>query len=223
MRKRKTAGELTLKAASDNTKYDALEIGHALVEDNSIEKGLIECIERHKGIFDEDEFCVGYVIASDPLIKGVMRRKFFAMLYLPSPRPEQAVFLYNKRLDKITKRLWVLPACYSPNAKAWTMEKLYTSSIVPKGYQTMKRWSEYFYDGVFWESIRKEHNITLLSEHEFLNANREKLIQSTPQQFESGSSKSFDFSKISIKQVVDTKTAVSDESVFNDFRQAKHA
>lgn len=209
MVKRKTAGELTLKASSDSTKYDALEVGHALVEDKSIERELYICVGRHLEIFDENEFCVGYVIASDPLIKGVMRRKFFATLYLPSPRPEQAVFLYNKQLGRITKRLWVLPAACSMNPEAWTMEKLYLSPIVPKGYETMQRWSISFYDGIFWDFIRREHGIDMLSEHEYLKANREKLIKAGCKVPNASTSDAFDFGKIATNKIVDPDTAIS--------------
>lgn len=220
--KRKTAGELTLKAAADQTKYDSLEIGHALVEDNSIANGLIECALRHRSIFDEDEYCVGYVIASDPLIKGVMRRKFYATLYLPSPRPEQAIFLYNKALDRITKRLWVLPAAYSQNPDAWTMEKLYLSPTVPKGYESMKRWTIAFYDGVFWPEIRKEHGITLLSEHEYLNRNREKLIEASPKQVRPDGPEAFDFSKVTVKKVVDPNNIILDKDSLNNLGKTQH-
>lgn len=136
MARRKTAGELSLKASSDTTKYDYLEVGHALTDD--IGKELMLCAQRHNKIFDEQEFCVGYVIASDPLIKNVMRRKFFAMLYLPSPRPNQAVFLYNKTKDQFTKRLWVLPA-------ADVMSLLSEKTIVNKEFITMKAWSDAFF------------------------------------------------------------------------------
>lgn len=229
MNKRKTAGELSLKAANDNTKYDPLEIGHALVEDNSIENGLYECIQRHNPIFAEDLYCVGYIIASDPLIKGVMRRNFFAMLHLPSPRPEQAVFLYNKRLDKIIKRLWVLPAAYSPNQdnpkipesdRPWTMERLYLTRNVPKKYLTMKAWSIAFYDGVFWEFIRKQHDITMLSEKEFLESNREKFIQAGCKELVPSLTDPFDFSKISVYKVVNPENSVIDKNGFNDFGKA---
>lgn len=205
---KKTIGETAFKAAKDTTNYKAKEVGHALVEDNSVADGLRASIELHKHLTSEKEFCVGYVIASDPLIKGVMRRKFFCWLYLPMPRPEQAIFLYNKELDEITKRLWVLPAAYSSNPDAWTMEKLYQAPVVPKGYETMKEWSEAFYDGHFYEFIRKQHNIDMLSESEYLNANREKLIKAGCKEIKSGLSESFDFSKITINKIVDTKNAL---------------
>lgn len=208
MTEKLTVGAQTLKCASDTTKYDPLEIGHALVEDCSIERGLQECIIAHNPIFNEDEYCVGYVIASDPLIKGVMRRKFFAMLYLPSPRPEQTVFLYNKRKDQITKLLWCLPAAYSPQQelegvaeekRPWTMERLYQTTNVPKQYWRMKAWTHAFYDGCFWEFIRHHNKIDLLSEHEYLKFNREKLIKSCGDQISPGLSNASDFAKIAIK------------------------
>lgn len=199
MAKRKTAGELSLKAASDTTKYDSLEVGHALTED--IANELAICARRHAHIFDEDEYCVGYVIASDPLIKNVMRRKFFAFLYLPSPRPNQTVFLYNKIKDQFTKRLWVLP-------NPATMAELSESPIVDKKYQTMKGWCDAFFDFKFWDYVRKQHNITMLSESEYLNANREKLIKAGCKDSKSVRTESFDFSKITINKIVDTKTAV---------------
>ena len=209
MGKRKTAGELSLKAASDSTNYKAVEVGHALVEDGSIANNLAICAQNHRDIFDEEEYCVGYMIVQDPLIKGVMRRKFFAMLYMPSPRPEQAVFLYNKKLDKFMKRLWVLPAAYSPNKAAWTMEKLYLTDNVPKEYKTMKQWSQAFYDGVFWPFIRRQHDIKLLSEIEYLNANRQKLIEAGAQNFKPAPPDAFDFAKVQIGHINNTTTALA--------------
>jgi len=202
MTKRLTAGELSKKASSDFTKYDSLEVGHALTQD--IAKELMLCAHRHITIFNEAEYCVGYVIAGDPLIKNVMRRKFFAMLYLPSPRPNQAVFLYNKFQDKFTKRLWVLP-------NALTMAELSEMTLVDKKYQTMKAWSDAFYGLKFWPFIRKQHGISMLSEQEYLNANREELIKAGCKEPEAPLSEPFDFSKIAINKIVDTKTAIIDQ------------
>jgi hypothetical protein len=212
MAKRKTAGELALKAASDPTKYDSLEVGHALTE--AIAKELMVCAHRHRHIFDEEEYCVGYVIAGDPMIKNVMRRKFFAMLYLPSPRPNQAVFLYNKVKDQFTKRLWVLP-------NAATMAELSEMPWVDKPYRMMKAWCDAFYEFRFWEFIRKQHNINMLSESEYLKANREKLIKAGCQETKAPISEPFDFSKVTINKIADTKTAVRDEDILDHFGQTK--
>lgn len=227
MARRKTAGELSLKASGDTTKYDPLEVGHALTDD--IAEELRKCINRHNPIFDENEYCVGFVIAGDPLIKGVMRKKYFAMLYLPSPRPNQAVFLYNKAKDKITKRLWVLPS-------AAVMAKLSDMAVVDKMYVSMKAWSDAFFHSwsyepnsnaminntptYFFDFIRKQHNIDMLSEKEFLNAHREELIKAGCKESDTRPTEAFDFSKITVDKIIDTKTAVADENILDSLRQA---
>jgi hypothetical protein len=185
---RQTAGELSNKALSDKTKYDAREVGHAMADDIGIH--LRESIEKHKPIIDEDEFCVVMLIAEDPLIKNLKRRKFYCWPYLPSPRPNQAVFLYNKKLDRITKRLWVLPS------DVVMAELAGTNIIVHKRYQTMQAWSVAFFKGTFWEYIRHEHDINMPSEREYFLANREKLIEAGCKPVDSNFAEAFDFSKI---------------------------
>lgn len=198
-RRRKTAGELSIQAQMDETKYDSREVGMALTED--VAKELQECVRRHNPIFDEEKYCVGYVIAGDPLLKNVRRRKFFAMLYLPSPRPNQAIFLYNKRFDRFEKRLWVLP-------NEATMAELSELTHVAKPYELMKAWSDAFFSGNFWPFIRKQHDIDMLSEIEYLKANREKLVKAGCKEGKPSAPEAFDFSKIAINKIVDTKTAV---------------
>jgi hypothetical protein len=195
MTKKMTAGQLSHKALSDTTKYDSREVAHAVTDDIMIH--LRDSIEKHRDLFDEEEFCVVMVIAKDNLISNCVRRKFYCWPYLPSPRPNQAVFLYNKRLDKITKRLWVLP-CDLVMA-----ELAGTNIIVHKRYQTMQAWSVAFFKGTFWEYIRHEHEINMPSEHEYFLAHREELIKAGCKIPESNFSDAFDFSKIHIKKVVD--------------------
>lgn len=217
MAKRKTAGELSLKAASDSTKYDHLEVANAICDD--VVEQLMICAERHKSIFDEDEFCVVMVLANDPLIKGVKRKKFYGFLYLPMPRPEQAVFLYKKKDDSL-KRLWCLP-----NSKV--MATISEMTHVSPQWKTTKGWCDAFFDGfeamfengqynfinkkpsVFFDHIRDQHGIKMQSESEFLNANREKLIKAGCQEVKTALSDPFDFSKVSIDKIVDTKTAIA--------------
>lgn len=199
MTQRISAGELSQKAYNDTTTYDALEVGHAVADD--IGKHLRESIEIHKKIIDENEFCVVMIIAKDPLIKNLIRRKFYCWPYLPKPRPNQAVFLYNKGKDKITHRLWVLP-CDMVMA-----ELAGTNVIVDKRYETMQAWSVAFFKGTFWEFIRHMHDITIPSEQEYFLANREKLIKAGCKIPDSTYSEPFDFSKISVEKIIDTKTA----------------
>lgn len=198
---RLTAGELSRKAMADTTKYQALEVGHAMAED--IEQHLYESARKHASIIDEEEYCVVMVIAEDPLIHNMKRRKFYCWPYLPKPRPNQAVFLYNKILDKLTKRLWVLPS-------AMVMAELAgTSVIVDKRYQTMQAWSVAFFKGTFWEYVRFNSGTLMPSEHEFFLEHREELIQAGCQIADSSVVEAFDFDKISIKNITDTQTAAA--------------
>ena len=194
-----TAGELSKKASSDTTKYDALEVGYALSDD--VEKHLRESIEKHKSIINEEEFCVVMVIAKDPLIKNLMRRKFYCWPYLPKPRPNQSVFLYNKPLDRITKRLWILPS------DMVMAELAGTDVIVDKRYQTMQAWSVAFFKGTFWEYVRHDQQIDMLSEHEYFLKHRAELIKAGCKIPDSDFSEAFDFSKIAIEKIVDTQEA----------------
>ncbi len=196
---RKTAGELARKALSDTTAYDALEVGHAMAGD--IEPHLYESVKNYHSMIDENEFCVAMVVAKDPLICNLIRRKFYCWPYLPSPRPNQAVFLYNKLLNKITKRLWVLPS-------DMVMAELACLPIVHKRYKTMQAWSVAFFEGKFWEYIRHEHGITMPSEHEYFLQHREELIQAGCKVPDASYSEPFDFDKIAIEKIIDTQQAI---------------
>lgn len=194
MTKRMTAGQLANKAMKDTTKYDALEVGHAMTDD--IEKHFREAIENYRNIIDEPEFCVVMVIGKDPLIHNLIRRKFYCWPYLPKPRPNQTVFLYNKGLDRITKRLWVLPSDI-------VMAELASMPSVHKRYATMQAWSIAFFKGTFWEYIRHEHAIDMLSEHEYFLAHRKELIEAGCKPPVSAASDPFDFDKITVKKIID--------------------
>jgi hypothetical protein len=222
MSQRVTAGELSKKALSNNTKYDALEVGHALADE--IMPQLRLCIENHKTIINENEFCIVMLISKDPLISNLMRRKFYAWPYLPKPRPNQSVFLYNKGLDKITHRLWILPS-------DMVMAELHSLPHVDKRYQTMKAWSDAFYKGwkfvktpgskgpgkfvntdpfYFWNYVRADQKINMPSEHEYFLEHREELIQAGCKIPDSTYSEPFDFSKVAIEKIVDSQQAVVD-------------
>ncbi len=202
---RETAGELANKARKDTTDYNVLEVAHAIIKD--IEEDLHKSIQIYKSMIDEDEFCVVRVIATDNLIKGVKRFKYYCWPYLPSPRPDQTVFLYNKQLDAITKRLWSLP-------NAARMAQLASTTVfVPKEYKTMQAWSVAFFKGTFWEFVRHDQQIDMPSEHEYFLANREKLIQAGCKVPEPGFTEAFDFDKVAVEKIVDTKTAAGVESL----------
>lgn len=207
---RETVGSQSLKARSDSTKYDSLEVGHALCED--VLEQIWKCIDSHKSVINEPEFCVVMVLADDPLIKGVMRRKFYAWPYLPSPRPRQSCFHYEKSSETVS-RLWVLP-------DAMTMASLSETPMVSPAYQTMKFWCDAFFSKSFWHKIRQQHGIKMLSEHEYLNAHRDELIHAGCKLVDSLPPEPFDFSKISVEKIVDTKTAVGEQPFLDRFGKA---
>lgn len=216
-----TAGELANKALSDNTKYEALEVGHAMADD--IMPELQKCIQAHKSIINENEFCIVMLISKDPLIHNLIRRKFYAWPYLPKPRPNQAVFLYNKGLDKITHRLWVLPSDV-------VMAELHSLPHVDKRYKTMKAWSDAFYKGWkflrdksgknagrfvntdplhFWKFVRQDQKIDMPSEYEYFLQHTDELIKAGCKIPTASDTEPFDFSKIHIEKIVDTQEVVS--------------
>jgi hypothetical protein len=195
-----TLGQVHNKLIADTTKYNAFEVGYALIQD--IAEELMKCALRHEPIFDEDEYCVGFVLAADPIFKEtMMRRKFFAYLYLPSPRPNQCIFLYNKKKQQFIKRLWTLP-------NAATMAELSEMSIVDRRYRDMKGWCDAFFKLKFWEYIREQHKIDMLSESEYLKVNREKLIKSGCQDGKPSDPEPFNFGKIAGHEIIHPLTPV---------------
>ena len=199
--KRKTVGELSLKATSDLTKYDPLELAYALCD--GIYEQFVECAQRHSSIFDMEEFCVVMVVASDPLIKGVRRHKYTAFPFLPKPRPQQTVLLYNKINQKF-KRLWSIP-------DAKVMAVISEMTRVDPKWRNTKIWCDAFFNQTFFETIRKQHEIKMLSESEYLDLYREELIKAGCQESSSVVTEPFDFSKIQVNKIVDTKTAALEE------------
>lgn len=209
MTERQTAGEISNKLLKDNTKYDSLEVGHALAD--SLPAQLDICIANHLNQPGEDgdypwrqlpEFCVVIQDADDPLLATVRRRKFYCSPFLPSPRPDQAVFLYERSAGKLTKRLWVLP-------NAQTMALLSETNFVAPQYQTMQAWSLAFFNGTFWDYIRFEAQIKILSQEEFISKHRTELIQAGCKIARGDFRKPHDFSKVHLKNVIDTQAAVA--------------
>lgn len=197
-----TAGQLANKALKDNTRYQAYEVGEAIVSDDG--KQFEKIINTYRDMIGEDEFCAVKLIAEDPLLKNLKRQKFYCWPYLPSPRPNQAVFLYNKKTDKM-KRLWVLP-------NALTMAELASVTYrVHPSWETMQAWSVAFFKGNFWQFIRWQHGIDMLSQEEFIALHRDELIKAGSQLFNPDRAEPFDFSKIGPDKVID-----ADDSSINE-------
>jgi hypothetical protein len=210
MKRRKTAGELSAQAKADSSKYNARDIGLELTKD--VPQHLEETIRIHNDLFDEDQYCVVMILAKDSLLDNVMRRKFYGWLFMPKPRPSQTVFFYDRKKHHVS-RLWTLP-------DAITMATIAELKDVRKEWRNIKTWVDEFYVGWkfdpinrqmintkpthFFNFIRRESGVTLLSEKEYLDANREKLIHSGGQNQEPCFAEPFDFSKIIGKQIVDS-------------------
>ena len=199
----KTAGQLANKALKDSTKYQSYEVGEAIVSTDG--KEFEKAINTYRDMIDEEEFCAVKIIAEDPLIKNLKRQKFYCWPYLPAPRPNQAVLLYNKKTDKV-KRLWVLP-------NALTMAELasYTNKVHPS-WETMQAWSVAFYKGVFWEFIRWQHGIDMLSQEEYIALHRDELVKAGSQILNPDRAEPFDFSKIGPDKVIDSDDPCLDKN-----------
>lgn len=204
MKEHKTAGQLSHKALSDTTKYDALEVAYGSTDD--VLEQLLQSAHTYADQIDQVEYCIVMVIASDPLIVNLRRRKFYCWPWLPSPRPNQGVWLYNKVLDRIVKRLWVLPC---PEAMAILATP---GKVVDPQYQTMQNWSRSFYKGKFWEDIRDEHKINMLSQQEEDKLNPEKEIKTDVDGVNSNITETFDFSKIVAGQVEHSGNTIAMEN-----------
>lgn len=198
MQRRKTAGELSRKASSDTTKYDPLEVAYAITED--IYDQLLICAEAHCPIFkDQDQFCLGLYIAGDPLLKNVRRHKYCAFPWLPEPRPQQSVYLFTKATQNII-RLWSLP-------NAQTMAIISEMQYVSPQWQETKAWCDAFFKKTFFETIRGRNNLSMLAQSEWLDTYGTEFGDTRADEVKGNVADTFDFSKISVKQVVDQDKA----------------
>jgi len=88
------------------------------------------------------------------------------------------------------------------------MAELASLLVVHKQYKTMQAWSCAFFEGKFWEYVRYESGVNMPSEHEYFLHHREELIKAGCKVPDSNRAEPFDFSKIHIKNIVDTQTAI---------------
>lgn len=189
---RPTAGELQQKAQECSDPVDPLEVAYARLE--GLENNLYECALKHEPLFDEDEFFICLNVAYDNVLSNVRRHKYSAYLFLPQPRPNQSCFLYNRHTQKFTY-LWSLP---SPHVMAIISEMSY----VDKRWEQTKLYCDAFYNKTFWDTIRKLRGIKHLSEHEYLLAHRDELLQAVGDQSKVLGSDSVDGGEVVGEEVV---------------------
>lgn len=197
-----TAGEIQNKLNQDTTKYDQLEVAFESLEDFIPQ--LQECALRYNSIYEAvglDDYCIVVPLVKDPLLVNVVRRKFYAWPCMPQPRPNQSVFYYNWRHDKLT-RLWVLP-------NAATMAYISELTCVAPRYEKMKEWADAFFASKLWRFVKNQHNLPLYNDREFYALHGEKFDKLFLQNEASLDTETPDDGKISFDEIVDTVKAVS--------------
>lgn len=168
----KTAGQIQNEIVKkDHGSYSGYDLGYATCD--SFWKELDICISNHENlldrdadvrkIFPDDTYCIIVQHATDPLLITVLRRKFVPWPHLPDPRPMQSVFYFTRSTRKLIF-LWALPG---PETMAYLSEEL----TVGREYILMKHWCDWWFQGCFWTNIRKQYDITMLSEHEIMRMN----------------------------------------------------
>ena len=210
-RRRKTAGEQSLKALSDSTKYNGIEVAEAQLV--NIPTDALSLARKVSNRIGENEFFVVMLRIGDPLLINLKRQQLHIELFLPSPRPEQAVFLYNKCTDTI-KFIWSLPP-------AKVMAAISEATIVAKKWKKTKIWCDAFFSLSFWHIIRKMNNFDHLSEIEYLQLHREELIQAGCQESRPVDSDPFDFSKIMTNKVISPQDTLINEDILDSHGQTK--
>jgi hypothetical protein len=164
-----TAGEKCFKASQDTSFHDPLDIAMADLE--GVYENLTQCAHSHISKIGEPHFFIVMLICTDVLIKGLQRRKFYADIFLPDPRPNQLVCMYEKKLDSM-KRIWSLP---SPAV----MAVISSTDLVDDVWKMTKYWCDAFYNRDFHQKIRDQWKITDLSREESKKSSlyRENIIK----------------------------------------------
>lgn len=160
-----TAGQLDYSLRNDPNSYNAYEVAGDVCED--LPKHLWECVDKHRPIIDERQFCVVMLIQQDQLLKTVYKRRFYAWPFLPKVRADQSVWLYDKDKDSLDF-LWAMP---EPEA----MAMLAHMPTVDYSLMRMKYWVDHFYAGDFYDRIREDNGIEMFTEAEFLKLHAKEL------------------------------------------------
>lgn len=206
------ASELSKKALLDEHPYDPLEVAHASLDEATL--NLYKCAELHdqnKWFQYFDEFCVCiFFTEGEGLLKNLRRQKFCAFPYLPDPRPQQAVFLFN-RVKQTFTRLWCLP-----NAAVMAICSEMTN--VASSWKTTKKWSDAWFEGktkhynIFFNLIKRESKTKLSHRFDWRDKVRPQILSELDRaeflnlfadEIEGSSSDPFDFSKVAVHEVID--------------------
>ena len=166
----KTAGHLeNYLRSKEKENYTHFDLGYTFAS-STIQEGIEECVSRHWDTFHASikQFCVVCMLAfGEGGLTNVVRTKFYAVPYLPDPCPLQTVWLIDKEQEG-GKLLWTLP-------HAEKMAEISEEFAFDPKVLRMKEWCDWWYQGskYFWGNVRKMHGITMLSESEHNDWNRE--------------------------------------------------
>lgn len=108
MNRKKTVGQI-----STELKENALDNTHTAEEQmreqlGKYEHDVFKAIEDSKKNFPDDFYVVA-LTKKERLMDNVIRIYFFGRLSCPTPEYDQAVYFYDRKLDKI-EFLWVIPS-----------------------------------------------------------------------------------------------------------------
>lgn len=196
--KRKKAGQLNAELRKETCPYEAGEVVQEMTKD--IPEQLYQCARNHREVIDEPEYCVIMLLRKEPHLENIIRHLYFAWPYMPKPRPDQSVFIYNKAKDSLDL-LWTLPPAHA-------LAMLSEMQVVDQGYFNMKKWCDLYWDElkgkrVWAEEIRKWTGCKLETEDEFLKAHSEELAKLSLNFPDSGGSDSLNFTVVDGQKVSD--------------------
>lgn len=78
------------------------------------EKNVLECVERYKKVWPNNDFYVVVITKNEKLLPNVFRNFFTARLSCPTPDYDQTVYKYKRKDDNLIF-MWVIPsrpACF---------------------------------------------------------------------------------------------------------------
>lgn len=162
---KKTTAQISNELMKDRTKYKSMEVAEQQLL--SLPKQLEELIERAEKELEEDTFALVMILKKDFRMPYVVKRIFFYSAFLPKPMPDQAVWVYNRKTQKLTF-MWSLP---EPEGCAYLS---YMVQVDPKWKRTAD-WCKGYFNKTLIDQRRKETGVKLETESEFLELNRNKL------------------------------------------------
>lgn len=162
---RKTTAQIYNELMKDRTKYSSLEVAEAQLL--TVPKQLEEVIQRAKKELAEDTFAIVMVLKKDFRMAYCVKRMFFYSAFLPKPMPDQAVWVYTHSTGKL-QFMWSLPEPEECVYLSWMVQ------IDPKFKRTAE-WCRGYFNKTLLDQRRKETGVTLETEKEYLELNREKL------------------------------------------------